>query len=663
MMSHVPRAADHQDIHSWRTIAVCTLIGMMLTALTAAPLSAQDGERALAQLEVRSTPAFASAVEAGTRTASGVPGESYWQQRVDYDIDVTVDPATRLLTGSETITYTNHSPNTLNNIFFHLYQNLFAEGGIRTRAVPLTGGMWLDRLAINGVEREVDAANHRETVQTGTVMAAKLPDPLPPGGSVTIEIDWHFTIPEGEGVPRMGMVDATTGQLAQWYPQVAAYDDLVGWDTRPYLSNGEFYLEYGTIDLAVTVPAGTLVAATGELTNAEEVMPSAIRERLAQADGSDDIVHVVTADDFGPGKATRGQAGETITWRFHAEDVRDVAFAFGDHYLWDATSGVVDQETGRRTAVYTFFRPTANNWVDSAKMAKGAVETFSRNVYPYTYPHITSTEGLAGGMEYPMLVFVRNFGTADFTQRVIAHEIGHEWFPMMVGSDETGYAWMDEGVNTFITIFAAEDYYPESNERQQVRDEYRGYARTNNVYMGAMAPPDGIAAGGASLGALGYRHPGTALLALREILGHETYDRALNEYTDRWLYKHPAPFDFFNTFEEVAGQDLDWFWVPWLYGPGISDQAIGGVERNGDEVVITVRNEGTVLSPIKAEITNGDGDKVLAEVPASVWFDGRHETQVKAEVDGAVTRVELDPEGLFADIDPSDDVFEPMQTE
>ncbi len=336
------------------------------------------------------------------------------------------------------------------------------------------------------------------------------------------------------------MADETTGEIAQWYPQVAAYDDLVGWDTRPYLSNGEFYLEYGTIDLAITVPAGTVVVATGELTNAEEVLPAAVRERLAQAVGNDDVVHVVTADDFGPGKATRGRAGETLTWRFHAEDVRDAAFAFSDHYLWDATSGLVDEETGRRTAVHTLYRPTANNWVDSAKMAKGAVETFSRN----------------------------------------AHEIGHEWFPMMVGSDETAYAWLDEGVNTFITIFASEDYYPNSTERREVRDEYRGYARTNNVYMGAMAPPDGISAGGANLGALGYRHPATALLALREILGHETYDRALNEYTDRWLYKHPAPFDFFNTFEEVAGQDLDWFWVPWLYGPGISDHAIGGVERN-----------------------------------------------------------------------------------
>ncbi|MEJ2153039.1 MAG: hypothetical protein P8Y29_08845, partial [Gemmatimonadota bacterium] len=253
MMSHVPRATDDQDVHSWRTIAVCTLIGMMLMTLTAIPLVAQDNDRAVAPLEVRPTPAFASAVEAGTRTETGVPGENYWQQRVDYDIDVTVDPATRLLTGSETITYVNRSPNTLNNLFFNLYQNLFAEGAIRTRGVPLTGGVTLDRLAINDVEREVDPANQRETVQSGTVMAAKLPDPLPPGGSVTIEIDWHFTIPEGEGVPRMGMADATTGQLAQWYPQVAAYDDLVGWDTRPYLSNGEFYLEYGTIDLAVTV--------------------------------------------------------------------------------------------------------------------------------------------------------------------------------------------------------------------------------------------------------------------------------------------------------------------------------------------------------------------------------------------------------------------------
>jgi hypothetical protein len=461
----------------------------------------------------------------------------------------------------------------------------------------------------------------------------------------------------------MGMVDSTTGQIAQWYPQIATYDDLTGWDTRPYLSNAEFYLEYGTFDVAVTVPTGTVVAATGALQNPEEVLPEMIRERLSRAEGSDETVHVVTADDFGPGRATLGRAGETLTWRFHAEDVRDVAFAFGDHYLWDATSGVVDPESGRRTAVHALYRPSAANWTESARMTKDAIETFSRNVHPYAYPHITSTEGLVGGMEYPMIVFVRNFDTEQVTQRVIAHEVGHMWFPMMVGSDETGYAWMDEGVNTFITVFAAEHYYAVSTERAEVRDAYREYARQNGLALSPMMPPDAIAAGGGSVGVLGYRHPATALLALREILGAETYDRALSLYAERWLYRHPAPWDFFHTFEEVAGRDLDWFWEPWFYTTGVSDQAVDAVEEHAmggrNHVVVTVRNDGNVLSPIRAVVTTESGETAVAEAPASRWFEGKRLVNVETTVDGDVARVELDPEGVFADVDESDDVWTP----
>lgn len=635
----------------------------ILVCSAAAPAAVLAQERALAPLTVPPSPALLEAVETGTRTLSGVPGEAYWQQRVDYDIRATVDPASRLLMGSETITYHNNSPDTLGDVFFHLYQNLFAEGSVRTRFVPITGGMKLDRLEVDGVPRELDPEDRSETVINGTTMIVKLPAPLPPGGRTTFEVDWRFTIPKGEEVPRMGMVDSTTGQIAQWYPQVATYDDLRGWDTRPYLANGEFYLEYGTFDLAVTVPAGTLVAATGTLQNLEEVLPEPIRDRLARAEASDETVSVVTAQDFGAGRATLGRAGETLTWRFHAESVRDVAFAFGDHYLWDAASGVVDPETGRRTLVHALYRPTAATWTESARMTKDAIETFSRNVYPYPYPHITSTEGLVGGMEYPMIVFVRDFDTERVTQRVIAHELGHMWFPMIVGSDETSYAWMDEGVNTFITIFAAEHYYPDSTERQEVRDAYREYVRRSDRWLGAMTPPDAIAAGGGSVGVLGYRHPATALLALREILGEETFDRALTAYTERWLYRHPTPWDFFNTFEEVAGRDLDWFWVPWFYGPGVSDLGIDAVEVHAtggrNHVVVTVRNDGTVLSPIRAVVTTESGETALAEAPATRWFDGQSLVNVEATVDGEVARVELDPEGIFADVDESDDVWTP----
>ncbi len=637
--------------------------GIALTLMFAHAWPGLAQERPVESLRVRPSPAFQAAVETGTRTLTGAPGERYWQQRADYDIEVTVEPVTRRLTGRETITYRNASPDTLGDVFFRLYQNLFSEDAVRTRFVPITGGMTLDRLHVDGVPRELDREDRSETVVVGTNMIVKLPRQLPPGGTATFEVDWHFTIPAGEDVPRMGMVDSTTGQIAQWYPQIATYDDLRGWDTRQYLSNGEFYLEYGTFDLAVTVPAGTIVAATGALQNPEEVLSAAIRERLARADASDETVHVVTAEDFGPGRATLGSAGETLTWRFHAEDVRDAAFAFSDHYLWDATSGVAAPESGGRTAVHALYRPSASTWTESARMTKDAIETFSRNVHPYPYPHITSTEGLVGGMEYPMIVFVRNSDTELRTQRVIAHELGHMWFPMMVGSDETGYAWMDEGVNTFITVFAAEHYHPQSTERAEVRDAYREYARQNGLALSPMSPPDAIAAGGGDLGVLGYRHPATALLALREILGADTYDRALSLYTERWLYRHPAPWDFFHTFEEVAGQDLDWFWEPWFYRPGVSDQGIDVVEVHAmggrNHVVVTVRNDGDMLSPIRAVVTTGDGRTAVAEAPASRWFEGKRLVNVETTVDGEVARVELDPEGVFADVDESDDVWTP----
>lgn len=619
----------------------------------AAPAFAQ--ERALAPLEVRPSPAFEAAVERGTRTTTGVPGPAYWQQRVDYDIDVTVEPATRLLTGSETITYHNGSPDSLRLALFNLYQNLFREGALRTRFVPLTGGITIDRMVVDG--REVAVDDPREVRLQGTLMAVRFVEPLAPGSTRTFEVDWHFTIPAGEGVPRMGMVDSTTGQIAQWYPQVAMYDDLTGWDQGQYLSDGEFYLNYGTYEVAVTAPAGTLVWGTGTLQNPEEVLPPTVRERLARAAGSDEVVHVVTEEEFGPGSATLGSEVESLTWRFRAGNVRDAAFAFGDHYLWDATSGVVDPETGRRTMVHAFYRPDADTWAESALMTKDAIEVFSRNVHPYDYPHITSTEGLVGGMEYPMIVFVRNFDTEERTHRVIAHEVGHEWFPMMVGSDESSWAWMDEGVNTFITIFAAEHYVPESTERTEVREAYRQYTAGTNRSFDLMDPPDAVAAGGGSVGILGYRHPATALLALREILGPETFDRALAEYTERWLYKHPAPWDFFHTFEDVAGRDLDWFWEPWFMTPGVSDQAIESVEAGDSGVMIAVRNDGDVLSPIRARITIEGGATTSVEAPASVWFDGDRVVTIEAEVEGPVTKVELDPEGLFADVDPSDDVW------
>ncbi|MBA2565112.1 MAG: M1 family metallopeptidase [Gemmatimonadetes bacterium] len=655
----------------------CALLLLGVLAAGAHSISTEAQETALAPLEVRPGPAFLKAVERGTRSPSGEPGAAYWQQRVAYDIRASVDLASRLLIGHETVTYTNASPDTLHSVVFHLYQNLFAPGAANTRAVPLTGGITIDSLIVAGTrlavpvldpaaEAAISAATAPDTSApvrvTGTILKVRLPAPLPPGGETTFAIGWHFTIPSGEGVPRMGMVDSTTAQIAQWYPQIATYDDLAGWDTRPYLSNGEFYLEYGTFDIAITAPAGAVVQATGTLVNPEDVLTEETRARLERAAASGETVHVLTEADFGPGRATRGRAGEPITWRFHAENVRDAAFALGDHYLWDAASGLADSASGRRTAVHALYRPGAKTWRESARMTRDAIEVFSRNVYPYPYAHITSSEGLVGGMEYPMIVFVRDFETEVRTQRVIAHELGHEWFPMMVGSDETAFAWLDEGVNTYITIAAAEHYYPDSRERSEIRDRYRRFQHAANTSFALMDAPDAIAVGGSEVAVLGYRKPAVALLALHEILGGETYDRALREYTRRWLYRHPSPWDFFNTFEDVAGRDLDWFWQPWFYGSGVSDLAIEAVALASGRVTISVRNEGTVLSPIRARITTADGRTVPVEAPASVWFGGQRSVRVEADVPGEVVRVELDPDAAFTDVDPEDDVWTSVET-
>ena len=613
------------------------------------------------------SPSFQRAVAEGSRTLDGRPGPRYWQQYVSYRIDAELDPHTGRLQGEERITYHNRSPDTLGVVVFNLYQNLFRADALRNEPVPITGGMTLERVAVGGAEArriglDADPPPGRPTYHLdGTLMVVHLPRLLAPGDSVEFQLAWHFTVPP-EDAPRTGQSDHAVYQVAQWYPQIAVYDDLRGWNADPYLGTGEFYLEYGDFEVALTVPEGWLVAATGTLENPDEVLTDVARERLELALRRDTIVQVVGDDDLQAGNATQRAPGGQLTWRFRARDVRDFAFAASDRYVWDATRAIVPDTAAGRTdtvAVHAFYRPEATAWREAARYTRHALAFNARFGYPYIYPHITAAEGPVFGMEYPMIVFVADIGDPDLLYTVIAHEVAHMWYPMMVGSDEKRHAWQDEGPASYLENLALADFKRNEDVWGDEISSYMQIAGTE-LEQPMMREADRYAPGPA-YGVASYSKPALLLRALRHVIGPDALRVALREYSRRWLLKHPTALDFFNTVEDVVGRDLDWFWHPWWYETVVLDQAIAGVEvvpaAEGETVVITVEDRGDAPMPVLLAVTLESGEARRVTVPVDVWLAGARRHRVELDVPGRVERVEIDPEDVFPDVDRTNDLW------
>jgi hypothetical protein len=360
---------------------------------------------------------YVAAVRANTRSQTGAPGERYWQQRVRYSIQATLDPSSRRITGTERIVYHNRSPNELRQVVFNLYQNLFTEEFTGRNSPANTGGITLTRFIFNGqavgpLTQQQLEANQRENrtstgyLTTGTLSRVLLPSPIAAGDSAVFEVDWNFRVPPGQAAPRTGYEDALGGrvfQVAQWYPQIAVYDDVVGLDATPYRGQGEFYLEYGDFDVALTLPAGWTVGATGDLLNADEILRPEVRQRLASAAGSDETVTILPSSEFGQTGATTNGTNGSVTWRYAARDVRDFAWAASNRYVWDARRA---QVAGRTVMVHSLYRPGAPNWNEAARFGEHSTEFHSQALVPYAYPQITVAEGPIYGMEYPMIVFI-----------------------------------------------------------------------------------------------------------------------------------------------------------------------------------------------------------------------------------------------------------------
>jgi len=597
------------------------------------------------------------------RSSNGLPGPSYWQNRADYAIHATLDESGPTLSATEVITYTNNSPDALDVLWLQLDQNLYRTDSRGNYADGHGRGGSTDGFVIASVQTD-DGSVALHTVESDTRLRVDLSQPLPPhGGVAKLRVRYHFTIP-GEWGGRMAWGNAEAGRIydiAQWYPRLCVYDDIRGWDTLPYLAQ-EFYLEYGNFDYWITVPSGFIVAGSGELQNAAEVLTPEEQQRLARARASDAtvLIHEPRAGD--------NRSASSSTWHFRMQNTRDVAFSASPVFFWDAARINLP---GNKTALAMSFYPAesagAGRWGRSTEFIKAAVERFSERWFEYPWPTAVNVAGPASGMEYPGLVFD---GIADAGKDLFwisVHEIGHSWFPMIVGFDERRDAWMDEGFNTFIDVYESDDFH--NGEFAPKRDsEYApGGGNPADEIVPIIANPHApILLSRADTVVEKYRHPITyfksaeGLILLREeILGPERFDAAFRRFIAAWAFKHPKPADFFRAMESAAGEDLSWWWRGWYAHNWMLDLSIDRIAHDDKSggTAITVGSHDMLVMPALLRVEFADGTHRDYRLPVESWIR-ETSTTVVVESGKTVVRAILDPEHRLPDRDRSNNTAE-----
>ncbi|CAN5821128.1 M1 family metallopeptidase [soil metagenome] len=603
---------------------------------------------------------FRQAVQNGTRSATGRPGAAYWQNRATYQITATLHPDDNRLDGSVEISFRNSSPDTLYNLHVDLTQNIHAPGAIRFEEAEVTGGVELRRVAVNRQQLTTAGEGARYAV-FGTRMVLLPPQPVAPGQTVSIGIDWALPIPQAGAGERMGYGEDLFF-LAYWYPQMAVYDDVIGWHPDPFVATTEFYHGFGRYELTIDAPAGWVVMATGELVNPDETLALGVLQRYRAAAQSDTVVRILRAPDFA--SATRTGTRGRLQWRFVADSVRDVAFSATRRSNWDGMRTPVGDRNGDGTTDYTminsFWRDSAPLWSEVARYSAHSITFLSEFMaLPYPWPHMTAVEGaeiIGGGMEFPMMTLM-----GDYNQRgdsalyyVTAHELAHMWFPMIVSSDERRYTWMDEGKATFNENMARMDFFPGRNHHLDDMATYSQVAGTDQE--GEMMRRSAYHYDAGAYVVASYMKPATVLGALRGVLGEDVFMQAYREYAQRWRYRHPYPWDMWNTFEDVSGRDLEWFWRSWYYETWTLDHAIASVTQTGGTTTIFVADLGRVPMPVHLTITYPDGRTERHDVPVDHWLAGN--TDATVTVTGAdIVRVEIDAARQFPDVNRQNNVW------
>ncbi|MEQ1744209.1 MAG: M1 family metallopeptidase [Saprospiraceae bacterium] len=570
------------------------------------------------------------AYERQTRSHDGRPGPKYWQNHASYRINASVDLATRELSGRAEIRYSNQSPDTLTMIRLKLAHDLYRKNGLRgndLNVAAITEGVFVPQVRVAGTPVETKALR-----QHSTFLDVKLDSPLPPGQSFDLGVDWAYITPPAAGAPREGAYDSTTWFVPYWYPQVAVYDDLHGWADAPYNGLQEMYNDFADYEVRITVPSNIMVWATGIWQNVEAMLKPDFLRRYDEAQHSESVVKIFTPQDYTyGGNFFKTEANGTHTFEYKAEQVPDFAFAFSSYYLWDATTTIVDAATGRKAFVSATYNPKSQDYYQVCRVAADGLNLMSRWVpgYPYPYPSMTVFNG-SGGMEFPMMC---NDGSThpNSPTGLTVHETAHTYFPFMMGINEQYYAWMDEGWAAFFDVVVTDSLAGKPEGRLR---NYPDFAGTEND-MPPMTPSRFLS--NPAYRVASYNRAQAAYFNLYQLLGYDRFHRCMVEYMNRWKGKHPQPFDFFNTWNATAGENLDWFWKPWFFDWGYPDLAVAEVGPKG----IVVENTGTMPMSVVGEIEYKDGTKESFRHTASVWRSGKRTFLVPVAAGKTVQKVTL----------------------
>ena len=609
-------------------------------------LSATVFRSAGAQPQLPRPRSVAAAYRAGTRAPDGRPGPRYWQNRGRYVITVSALPPDRTVRGTEQIVYTNDSPDTLSSLVMRLTLNIHKAGAGRDRQASadyLTPGMHIDGFSVNGARQPWP-----DDPAAGTLVRVALPVPVAPHHTVQLSVDWHYEISRESG--REGMIDSTTWFLAYFYPRVSVYDDTSGWDTIPFTDTQEFYSDFNDYDVTVRVPAGYVVWGTGTLTNAAAVLQPSALERFQRSMTASATVPVASRDDMRAGRVTT--AGPVNAWHFTARDIPDMSFALSDHYVWDAASVVVDDATGRRASVQAAYNDTAADFHHMVQFGRHALDWLSHDWpgVPYPYEKTTVVQGFAG-MEYPMMANDESYADTVFARFVAEHEIAHTYMPFYMGIDESRYAFMDEGwATTFEYLIGTADLgAARATEffRQFRVDRWAGDPSPLED-LPIITPADALH--GSAYGDNAYGKPALGYLALKDLLGDTSFRAALQGYMARWHGRHPIPWDFFNSVNDLTGRDLNWFWRSWFFSGSYIDLGIASVRRAGAGYDVALDNVGGMPAPVDLVATWADGRVQRVHRTPAIWEHAPARATVHLAGNSALRSLALEG-GIWVDAD------------
>ncbi len=602
------------------------------------------------------------------RSAKGTPGSLYWQNSADYLIHATLSEKDTSVTGDVTISYTNNSPDKLDYLWLQLDQNLFDPASRGTLTTPVSGARFESKGFSGGIQIIDITITYNGKIYkvqpliTDTRMQVRLNDQLlPKGGKLSVKINFSFAIP-GYGSDRMGRMYTDKGviyEIAQWYPRMCVYDDVEGWNTLPYLGAGEFYCAYGNFDYYITAPSEMIIYGSGDLQNPEQVLTAEEIKRLSHAEKSDKTVYIIKADEIGK-PLMRPTSKGNLTWHFKMNNSRDVAWAASAALVWDAAK--INLPSGHTAIAMSAYPPESSGkdaWSRSTEYLKNSVEIYSKQYFEYPWNSAISIAGPVSGMEYPGMTF------NDYKEKnaglwfLISHEIGHNWYPMIVGSNERRYGWQDEGINTFINLEANEIF----NTGEYVKDplfikkdffSYLDVASLPDRHYPLMTLPEAMSQDEGERTQF-YSKTAYGLKLLRyQVLGKDRFDYAFRKYTEAWAFKHPTPYDFFNCMNNAAGEDLNWFWKEWFFTNWTLDQAITALNYVGNDppkgALITIENKGKMIMPVIVKVIQANGEASTMQLPVEIWQRGGTWT-FKYPSTKKIDKVLLDPENVLPDVD------------